>query len=214
MTVLAEMEPRLHAGLLRLGIDVSADQLDLLERYLQELARWNQTYNLTAIRDVGEMVVRHVLDSASIHTLVEGHRVLDVGTGGGLPGVVLAILNPDRQVTLLDSAGKKVRFLRHIRRELKLDSIEPVQARAENYEAHPFDTITARAWTSLAEIVSKAGRLCTQGGMVLAMKGVYPQNELDEVMKGFTLEAVHPLMVPGLDAQRHAVILRRAGEDE
>lgn len=214
MTAKAELKPTLQAGLKRLGIDASEDQLDLLERYLHELARWNQTYNLTAVRVIDEMVVRHILDSASIHAWVEGNRILDVGTGAGLPGVVLAVLNPQRHVVLLDSAGKKVRFLRHIRRELGLDALEPVQARVESFEAEPFDTVTARAWTSLAEIVRKAGRLCTQGGMVLAMKGVYPQDELDEAMKGFTLEAVHPLTVPGLDAQRHAVILRRAGEDE
>ena len=175
---------------------------------LTELEKWNRRVNLTAVRDPDAMVTAHILDSLVARPLLEGKTVLDVGTGAGFPGLPLAIVEPDRRFTLLDSNNKKIQFVRHALGVLGLDNVETVKARAEDYApGRRFDTVIARALAALPRLVEIAGHLVGEGGVLVALKGRYPAEELDgapwshEVMR---------LAVPGLEAgSRHAVLLRR-----
>ena len=198
----------LRAGLAQLpGADLDAEQVAKLLAYLDLLQRWNQAYNLTAIRDPGEMITRHLLDSLSVIPWATGQRLLDAGTGAGLPGIPLAIARPEVAVTLLDSAGKKIRFLNHLCRELGLENARPVQARLETYDPEVgFDTIISRALTSLASFASAARHLA-DGARLLAMKGRYPANELDDLPDWVRVQSVEKLVVPGLQEDRHLVIM-------
>lgn len=186
--------------------------------YLKELAQWNQTYNLTAVRDPLEMVTKHLLDSLVVLPQLHGSHVIDVGSGAGLPGIPLALADPARHFTLLDSNGKKAAFMRHAVRTLGLKQVEVVHARVEDYAAEAgrgrFDSVLSRAFSSLAEMLELAGPLCARHGRMLAMKGQFPQDELEELRHaatGFELEAVLPLSVPGLAAERHLVLFSRTG---
>ncbi|MGK2925432.1 MAG: 16S rRNA (guanine(527)-N(7))-methyltransferase RsmG [Lysobacterales bacterium] len=198
----------LRAGLAQLpGPALDAAQVAQLLAYLDLLARWNRTYNLTAVRDPAEMVTRHILDSLAVLPWLPGGRLLDAGSGAGLPGIPLAIARPELQVTLLDSAGKKVRFLRHVCRELPLGNVEPLQERLETYPAEaPFDAIVSRAFASLAAFASAARHLAGAAPL-LAMKGRYPEDELAALPDWVRLESVEALTVPGLQEQRHLVIM-------
>ena len=176
--------------------------------YLALLSKWNRAYNLTAVRDPGEMVTRHLLDSLAIAPYLTGRRLIDVGTGGGLPGVPMAILFPDREFHLLDSNGKKTRFLFQVKTALGLDNMTVHQARVESFHSEaPFDAVLSRAFASLEDMVSGCRHLLGEGGHFLAMKGAYPREELDAVAGECRVEAVHPLLVPGLGEQRHLVDL-------
>jgi 16S rRNA (guanine527-N7)-methyltransferase len=200
-------EARLLAGLvaLRLAPALAAPLL----RYLGELVLWNKAYNLTSVRDPAEMVTRHLLDSLSILPHVKG-RTADIGSGAGLPGIPLAIANPALHVTLLDSGGKKARFLRHVQRALPLGNVEVVEARAEAFEPTArFDTIVTRAFGSLGEFLDLTARLGTEHGRWLAMKGKLDRKELVRVPPGFRVEPEIQLQVPGLDEQRHLIIATR-----
>jgi 16S rRNA (guanine527-N7)-methyltransferase len=197
----------LLAGLDTLGLP--ATLADALLAYRDLLLRWNQAYNLTSVRDPAAMVPRHLLDSLSIRPFVQGQRLIDVGTGAGLPGLPLAIADPQRSVTLLDGNSKKTRFCQHAVFELGLTDIAVVHERAENY--HPeqaFDTVTGRAFASLAEFVRVAGHLCAEGGRMLAMKGTLPEGEAEAVDAGWSVHCT-PLEVPYLDEERCVVILER-----
>jgi 16S rRNA (guanine527-N7)-methyltransferase len=198
----------LRAGLAQLpGPALAAGQAAQLLAYLDLLARWNRTYNLTAVRAPAEMVTRHILDSLAVLPWVPGGRLLDAGTGAGLPGVPLAIARPELQVTLLDSAGKKIRFLNHVCRELRLGNAAPLQARLETYApGAPFDAIVSRAFASLAAFAGAARHLAGAAPL-LAMKGRYPEEELAALPDWVRLEAVEALAVPGLQEQRHLVIM-------
>jgi len=198
----------LKAGLAQLaGAAVDAERLPVLLAYLDHLQRWNRTYNLTAVRDPAAMITRHLLDSLSILPWVVGPRLLDVGTGAGLPGVPLAIVRPELDVTLLDSSGKKIRFLNHLRRELGLQNTHPVQARLEEYEpGGAFDTIVSRAFASLADF-AVAARHLAGAGRLLAMKGRYPEAELRDLPAWVQLQSIEKLAVPGLQEDRHLVIM-------
>lgn len=181
-----------------------------LDAYLDLLLKWNKAYNLTAVRDREGMEVRHVQDSLAILPHLRGTTVLDVGTGAGLPGLVLAIADPGRRYTVLDANGKKVRFCEHVIDALGLDNTEAVRARVEDYRpSAPFDTVVSRAFASVREFVDTAGHLCAPGGRLLAMKGAYPTEELEGLPEGWRVEAVHRLDVPGLEAERHLVVLAR-----
>ena len=171
------------------------------------LQRWNRSYNLTAVRDPAGMITRHLLDSLSILPWVPGRRLLDAGTGAGLPGIPLAIARPDLDVTLLDSSGKKVRFLNNLRRELGLQNVHPVQARLEEYDppAH-FDAIVSRAFASLVAFAEAARHLADKASL-LAMKGRYPAAELEHLPDWVQLHSVEKLEVPGLQEDRHLVIM-------
>ncbi len=198
----------LRDGLARLpGPLPGALQADVLLRYLDLLQRWNRSYNLTAINDLRTMVTHHLLDSLAVSPWVPQGRLLDAGTGAGLPGVPLAIVRPELQVTLLDSAGKKIRFLNQVRRELGLENIEPVQARLEAWQPpQPFSAIISRAFASLAAF-AQAARALAGEAILLAMKGRYPAAELDELPDWVTVRDVQKLEVPGLQEERHLVIM-------
>ena len=176
--------------------------------YLGLLVRWNRTYNLTAVRDPLEMVSRHLLDSLAVLPHVGERRLLDVGAGAGLPGIPLAIANPALEVTLVDSAGKKVRFMRHVKRALGLENIEPLHVRIESLQpGEAFDTVISRAFTSLAEFAASVRHLAAPGTRLLAMKGRRPEGEIAELPAWLSLDAVEELHVPGLHEQRHLVIM-------
>ena len=184
-----------------------------LLRYLTLLVRWNKTYNLTAVRDPREMVVRHLLDSLAMVPHVDGLATLaDLGTGPGLPGIPLAIALPGLHVTLVESNGKKARFLREAVRQLKLTNADVAESRIEAVDRPgAFDAITARALATLPDILAVGGHLPkTDGGRLLAMKGVHPADEIAALPAGWRLDTVTPLKVPGLDAERHLVVVARA----
>ncbi len=199
----------LHAGLLELG-GQAPDPLTeaALLSYLALLERWNKAYNLTAIKDPKQMVTRHLLDSLSAAPWIKGSRLLDAGTGAGLPGIPLAITQPDLDVTLLDSSGKKIRFLNHVRRELGLDNITTVQERLESCCVETrYDVIISRAFTNLASFARAARRLAAAPSRLLAMKGRFPHSELDELPGWVRIDSVEKLDVPGLQEDRHLVIM-------
>lgn len=171
------------------------------------LAKWNSAYNLTAVREPADMVARHLLDSLAILPYLHGRRVLDIGTGAGLPGIPLAVARPDLAFTLLDANAKKTRFVTQAVGELRLDNVEVVQSRAEHYRpAEKFDTLVSRAFAGIADMLAAARHLCAPGGRFLAMKGTYPKDELAAVPAGYAVE-VRVLTVPGLAAERHVAIL-------
>jgi len=208
------LRPELEAGLRALDLD-AALATPLLD-YLALLARWNATYNLTAIRDPREMVGKHLLDSLAMHPHVDaiaaaGGSLADLGTGPGLPGIPLAIAKPALRVTLVESNGKKVRFLREAVRKLGLMNVEVVESRIEAFDAPGrFDAITARALATLPLILELGGHLLRPGGVLLAMKGVVPDDEIAALPAGWQVSATHMMSVPGLDAERHLVVVAAA----
>ena len=210
MTSRHDLQTRLERGIAALGLQLPADAVERLLDYQALLARWNATYNLTAIRDPAEMVSRHLLDSLAILPYVQGATLADLGTGPGLPGIPLAIAAPGREVLLVDSNGKKVRFLREAIRALKLANVRAVQSRVEDVEGQ-FDCVTARAFASLADMLAWGGHLLTPRGIWLAMKGKHPEDELAGVPAGFELRAIHALDVPNVGGERHLVELGRTG---
>ena len=200
----------LAPGLRALGLMLPEGGEAALIRYLELLARWNQAYNLTAVREPAEMVSKHVLDSLAILPFVAGPTVADVGTGAGLPGIPLAVARPDLRFTLVDSNGKKTRFVTQAVAELRLANVTVIQARAEDWTPPAlFDQVVSRAFASLADFAKLAGGLAAPGGRLLAMKGTEPKDELAAIPAGFRVLQVHPLKVPGLDAERCLVELER-----
>ncbi|MGH8229071.1 MAG: 16S rRNA (guanine(527)-N(7))-methyltransferase RsmG [Steroidobacteraceae bacterium] len=198
-------------GARALGVLLPEAAAERLLRLLDELVKWNAAYNLTSIRQRGQMLTRHLLDSLAIHGDLEGERIADVGTGAGFPGVPLAVASPERRFTLIDSNGKKIRFVRQAIRSLELANVEAVQARAEDLQpAAPFDSITARACAPLPELLKTVAGLAGPGTRVLAMKGRYPQDEIAAVRPPWQIVEARPLEVPGLDEERHLVLLTRS----
>ncbi len=196
------IETALSQGMQQLGLDISCDAFI---HYLTLLHKWNQAYNLTAVRDMDSMVTRHILDSLAILPWISGTRVLDVGTGPGLPGIPLALANPALQVVLLDSNGKKIRFLQEVKRVLALDNVEIVQTRVENY--HPtldFDTVTSRAFSDLKCMLNYTKHLIAPDGIWLAMKGRHPQVELAGIDRPWRIE---PYTIADMDGERCCVIV-------
>jgi len=205
-----ELAEQLARGLAALKLTLTPRQYAGLLAYLQLLGKWNRVYNLTAVREPREMVARHLLDSLAVIPYIKGPRVLDVGTGAGLPGIALAVALPDLKFVLLDSVAKKTRFLVQAASELGLTNVTIETQRAENYRpAALFDTVISRAFGSLAEFLVAAGPLCRHGGLLLAMKGRFPQEELTTLPSGYRLREAARLIVPGLDEERHAVCLGR-----
>jgi 16S rRNA (guanine527-N7)-methyltransferase len=203
---------KLAEGLAALPLDLNDQVQHQLIDFLHLLVKWNRAYNLTAVRQPEQMVTRHLLDSLVIGPYLQGPRVLDVGTGAGLPGIPLALAYPDCQFTLLDSNGKKIRFVTQVVAELGLVNVDVVQSRVEAYQpAGRFDTITARAYSSIEELVEQTAHLLAEGGQYLVMKGAYPVAEIEAMPSGYNLEAIHQLEVPKLDAERHLLIIRANG---
>lgn len=200
-----KLQAMLEAGARDLRLDLPASALPQMQRYLDELLKWNSAYNLTAIRDPEEMVIRHLLDSLSILPLVKGF-VLDVGSGGGLPAFPLAIANPALRVTALDSNGKKARFMRHAQRNLGLANLEVAESRVENLQSQFYDCIVSRAFSSLDEFFDKTTHLLAPGGIWVAMKGKLLDPELAAVPAHIHIREKRRLQVPGISEERHAVI--------
>jgi 16S rRNA (guanine527-N7)-methyltransferase len=201
----------LQSAAAQLGVALSAAKAADLLRLLDELDEWNQRMNLTAIKQRDQQITKHLLDSLSIHRHLRGAHVVDVGTGAGFPGLPLAIVDPDLQVTLLDSTAKKLKFVDHVATLLGLSNVATVHTRAEAYQPKQrFDTVVARAVGPLETFVKWAGHLCIGGGRLLAMKGRYPHEELTKLPSGWKLAAVHRLDVPGLDEERHLVEICRS----
>lgn len=202
------MQERLAAGMCSLGIEPDESVIERLLAYRDLLARWNRVHNLTAIRDPEAMITHHLLDSLSVGAYLVGERVLDVGSGAGLPGIPLSVVDPKRHFVLLDASAKRVGFLRQVVLELGLDNVEAVHARIERYRPDaPFATVISRAFASLKDFLESACMHLADGGHVLAMKGRYPTQELQALPAGVRLCAVHELKVPGLEAHRHLIDL-------
>jgi 16S rRNA (guanine527-N7)-methyltransferase len=200
----------LTLGARELGVDLTEAQHEKLLGYLALLIKWNKAYNLTAVRDPDEMVSRHLLDSLSVVPFIEGERQLDVGSGGGMPGIPLAILFPDMKFTCLDSNGKKTRFLTQVKLELKLDNLEVIHSRAEAFKPQvPFTGIISRAFSSLEDFTQWTRHMGDKETRWLAMKGLHPADELVALPADFHLESAQALAVPGCQGQRHLLILRR-----
>jgi len=180
-----------------------------LINYLVLLDKWNKTYNLTAVRDIKKMVAQHLLDSLSVNTYLQGKRVLDVGTGAGLPGIPLALANPEKEFVLLDSAMKRTRFVLQAVGELGLKNVQVVQSRIEDYRPKViFNTIISRAFTAMEDFVSATEHLCIAEGQLLAMKGRFPAQEINSLPDQWQIKS-ESLEVPNVNAQRHVVILTR-----
>ncbi|VEC02135.1 Ribosomal RNA small subunit methyltransferase G [Cedecea lapagei] len=191
------------------GITLPEKQQQQLVGYVSLLDKWNKAYNLTSVRNPDEMLVRHILDSIVVEPHLQGNRFIDVGTGPGLPGIPLAIVRPDSHFTLLDSLGKRVRFLRQVQHELKLDNVTPVQSRVEEFPAEPpFDGVISRAFASLSDMVNWCHHLPGENGRFYALKGVRPDEEIAELPAGFSVENIVKLNVPSLEGERHLVLIK------
>lgn len=205
MSDAADLVSRLRSGADVLGLGLESEQIDRLLGYLELLDKWGRTYNLTAIRDRRSAVDRHILDSLAVNAFLAGGRVLDVGTGAGLPGIPLAIVNPGMTFVLLDRSSKKIRFVRQAILSLGLKNAEAVAARVQDFAPEaPFDVVLARAFASLADIWAGAASLLAPGGRVLAMKGQWPEAEIGRLGQAVNLR-VYAVPVPGMDAERHLV---------
>lgn len=202
------LETILAEGLKTQNLELTAEQQQKLVGYVELLDKWNKAYNLTSVRDPKEMMVRHILDSLALVPLLEsGKNYIDVGTGPGLPGIPLAIALPDSNFTLLDTLGKRVRFMVQVKHLLKLDNIDPTQSRVEEFQPEvPFDAILSRAFASINDMLNWCGHL---GTVFLAMKGVYPEDELAELPENFSVINSTPLQVYQLDEARHLIELKK-----
>lgn len=202
----------LRDGALSLGLSLSEAQHEKLLDYLALLLKWNAVYNLTSVRDPRQMVTQHLLDAmTALPAFSSAMRVLDVGSGGGLPGVVLAIWAPQTQVHMIDTVHKKTAFLTQVKAELGLANAYVHTGRVEQLEVkQKFDVITSRAFAELADFVNWSGHLLKEGGQMIALKGQAPLEEISRLPSGWQLQKLQPLSVPGMDAQRHLVFIQRS----
>ena len=209
----AQWTQQLQTGCAELALPLSSTQQQQLLAYLALLERWNRRFNLTAVRDPAALVPRHLLDSLAILPWVGSGPLLDIGTGAGLPGIPLAILRPDLPCTLLDTNGKKTRFVRQVTLELGLTNVNVLQQRVEQLPTPPgFAQITARAVTALTQLVNLSAPLLVEGGILLAMKGSLPEQELAQLAQRGGEITIHPLVVPQLIGERHLICWRAEGE--
>ena len=205
---------QLREGLAALGLELPDAVKAKLLAYVALLKKWNATYNLTAIRDEGEMVTQHLLDSLSVLPVMQksalaGRRWADIGSGAGLPGIPLAIVRPDLDMSLIETVEKKAAFQRQAKIELALANVTVVNRRVEDVPGGAFDAVISRAFADLAEFVRLAGHLLTQGGRLYAMKGLLPEEEISHLPPGWAVVDCTRLNVPGLDAQRHLLVIER-----
>lgn len=195
-----------------MGAALSDETIQILVKYLAMLEKWNKAYNLTAIRDVEQMISLHLLDSLATLPYITGDNIIDVGTGPGLPGMVLAICYPDKHFTLLDSNGKKTRFLTQVKMELGIQNVTVANERVEKHvHQGEYDHVISRAFASLQDMINWTLPLPKETGNFLAMKGVYPSEEIAALPKEVDLVSVEPLNVPNVQAERHMVVMTRKG---
>ncbi|WP_245953192.1 16S rRNA (guanine(527)-N(7))-methyltransferase RsmG [Alteromonas aestuariivivens] len=206
-----QLQSILQSGLETLDCALSESQQHQLISYVALMHKWNKAYNLTSVRSPDQMMVKHVLDSLAVIPYVSAKCVIDVGTGPGLPGIPLAIALPEVQFVLLDSLGKRVRFMKQVAFELGLKNVEPVHARVEEHQPDfHYDLVLSRAFASLKDMLHWCQHLVDSQGAFLALKGQYPHDELKEVSEHFHVQAVNELTVPGLIGERHLVTIKKA----
>lgn len=199
---------QLESGIQQLSLDINDSQIENLLSYHALLVKWNRAFNLTSVRDPGQMIDRHLIDSLSMISALNDGQLIDVGTGPGLPGMVIAIVKPDLTVYLLDSNGKKTRFLNQVKMSLNIDNTTVIHHRLESWQSGMlFEQITSRAFATLSDMVSFSRHLLAPNGRFLAMKGLYPEAELAALPGDIEILAVSPLTVPGTDGERHLVEL-------
>jgi 16S rRNA (guanine527-N7)-methyltransferase len=204
------LQDQLEQGIHELGLDIPSATVQRLLQYLELIRKWNRVYNLTAIKDPGQMLSHHILDSLSIIPYIRGTTILDIGSGAGLPGIPLSLVFPERHFCMLDGNAKKTRFIQQAITELDIKNAESIHSRVEDYTASEgFDTVVSRAFSSLSDFVRLALPLMKDSGQLLAMKGRYPTQELEDLPSGIHIEAVHRLEVPLLDSERHLVQMAR-----
>ncbi len=209
------MHATLLAGAEKCGITLNQDQQQKLLAYLELLSKWNRTYNLTAIRDPEQMMTHHLLDSlAVIPAFANAKNVLDVGAGGGLPGMILAIwalsAQPEMRVSMVDTVHKKTAFLTQVKAELMLTNVNVHTARVEQLQVkQKFDVITSRAFAELADFINWSAHLLADGGQFIALKGVRPEAEISNLPAGWVVTEIRPIIVPGLDAERHLIFIQK-----
>ncbi|MFL6709771.1 MAG: 16S rRNA (guanine(527)-N(7))-methyltransferase RsmG [Massilia sp.] len=205
----------LVAGIKALSLDLNEKQTEQLLDYLALLSKWNSVYNLTSVRDPRQMVTHHLLDSlAAVPAFVGARNVLDVGAGGGLPGIVLAIARPDMSVSLIDTVHKKTAFLKQVKAELGLANVTVYTAKVQEVSVPAlFDVITSRAFADLSDFVNWSGHLLEPAGHFIALKGVAPPEEQERLPAAWKVTALQALSVPGLNAERHLVLITRSGEN-
>ncbi|MEO9274667.1 16S rRNA (guanine(527)-N(7))-methyltransferase RsmG [Marinomonas sp. 5E14-1] len=202
----------IQKGALEMGASLSDETIQTLVHYLAMLEKWNKAYNLTAIRDTEQMITLHLLDSLATLPYITGEKIIDVGTGPGLPGMVLAICYPDKQFTLLDSNGKKTRFLTQVKMELGINNAIVANERVEKYPHQgEYDHVISRAFASLQDMINWTLPLPKETGNFLAMKGVYPSDEIAALPKEVDVILTEPLNVPNIQAERHMVVMTRKG---
>jgi len=210
MSIQQELHSILASGLDALSLDISDTQQQQLVDYVMMIDKWNKAYNLTSVRDPKQMMVKHILDSLAIVPHLTGDNIIDVGTGPGLPGMPLAIAFPEKTFTLLDSLGKRVRFMTQCVHTLKLSNVTPVQSRVEEHNGQqPYDIVLSRAFASLKDMLHWCAHLVDSEGQFLALKGQFPQNEIDEVSDHFQVSRTENLTVPNLIGERHLVWLKK-----
>ncbi|EGR2497728.1 glucose inhibited division protein B [Vibrio cholerae] len=204
---------KLDALISKTSLTVTEQQREQLVGYVQLLDKWNKAYNLTSVRDPMEMLVKHILDSLVVSPHLVGERFIDVGTGPGLPGIPLAIIHPDKEFVLLDSLGKRIRFLKQVIHELKINNVLPVQSRVEEFDPESgFDGVLSRAFASMTDMVNWCQHLPKpNGGVFLALKGVRPDDEITLLPEWCSVTDIKALQVPELEGERHLVILSRKG---
>ncbi len=207
----AQLDRTLQEGIAEQGLQVGDQQRAAMLQYLGLLQRWNRAYNLTSIKDPVQMLSYHLLDSLSVGPYLQGRSFVDVGTGAGLPGIPLALTHDDKTFSLLDSNGKKVRFLFQVKTALQLNNVKELQGRVEEYQPEQlYDGVISRAFASLTDMIEGSEHLLVPGGRFYAMKGRYPDKELSGLPKGYKVEQAIELKVPTLDQQRHLIIIKKS----
>ncbi|MGX2966951.1 16S rRNA (guanine(527)-N(7))-methyltransferase RsmG [Ursidibacter sp. B-7004-1] len=203
------MLAKLDRLLAQADIQLTSQQKQQLIDFVKLLDKWNKAYNLTSVRDPNEMLIKHILDSLVVSKHLQGSHFIDVGTGPGLPGIPLAIANPDKQFVLLDSLGKRITFIKNAIRELKLTNVEPVLSRVEEFQEKQFDGVLSRAFASLNDMVDWCYHLPNQNGRFYALKGIYQSEEIEQITRPIELLEVIPLQVPELVGERRLIVLKK-----
>jgi 16S rRNA (guanine527-N7)-methyltransferase len=208
---MSALRTELDALIAQTTLEVSDNQRDQLVGYVEMLNKWNKAYNLTSVRDPSDMLVKHILDSIVVSSHLQGQRFIDVGTGPGLPGIPLSIMNPDKEFYLLDSLGKRIRFIKQVLHELKIDNVTLIQSRVEEFQPQDkFDGVLSRAFASMVDMVEWCHHLPkAQTGCFMALKGQLPQDEIDQLPDWCSVTDIKALQVPELEGERHLVILSR-----